>query len=774
MLRKSSIALLICWCYHTPLSAQVTLDGSLGKSGALPGPNYQIGADLGQQHGGNLFHSFRDFNLQSHESATFSGPNNVQNIISRVTGGNPSSIDGTLRSTIPNADLYFLNPYGIMFGPNAKLDVQGGFHASTADYLRLQDGGRFEARYPNNSLLTVAPVAAFGFLTDTPAPIKTQDSQLAVPKGKTFSLIGGGLEFQSETPLTYENGKIISSSKLFADSGRLNLASVASPGEVILTPVGFDLTSSTKGGHLTATNTHLNVSGEERSGRVWIRGGQFQMTNSVIENRTVTQPGGETDIQVDNLTLAGGAWIGNNTTGTGSGGPIHLQVTDELVLRGNDSKGYGSMISADSAKPQAGAAGDIFIQARNVKLAEGAQISSLTWGTGQGGTVQLQVAETLQATGTSPDGSNSTLISSTSENEELENAGNAGNVIIQARKINVADGARISSTTWGTGQSGTVHLQVAETLTVTGVDVEGYPSGVSASSQNEKLADAGAAGNLQIEARQVVLTNGGRLTSGTWGTGPGGSISLQVSGTLTVSGPQAVSGKQSHVIANSIGTMENAGQAGQIGIQANTINILKDGEISTQSENADGGNLTILSPNLLYLQQGQITTSVKGGIGNGGNITIGNPQFVVMNHGRIVAQADAGHGGNIHIVAQQFLNTPNSLISASSRVGLDGQVRIDSPDQTIGDSLLASPKEFTDVTGLLPRRCDQMSFEEFLNRSTFYVYPIAGEPLSPYDLKPSHAFRLVSTLPTVSLARVSQERRAIDGQRLAWLTGCHS
>jgi len=81
----------------------------------------------------------------------------VQNIISRVTGGNPSSIDGTLRSTIPNADWYFLNPYGIMFGPNAKLDVQGGFHASTADYLRLSDGGRFEVRTPQNSLLTVAP-----------------------------------------------------------------------------------------------------------------------------------------------------------------------------------------------------------------------------------------------------------------------------------------------------------------------------------------------------------------------------------------------------------------------------------------------------------------------------------------------------------------------------------------------------------------------------------------------------------------------------------------
>ena len=117
-------------------NAEVTLDGTLGRSGALPGPDYLIGADLGQQHGGNLFHSFQDFNLNRFESATFSGPNSINNVINRVTGGNSSNIDGLIRSTI-SANMYFLNPNGIMFGPNARLDVQGSFHASTAHYLRL-------------------------------------------------------------------------------------------------------------------------------------------------------------------------------------------------------------------------------------------------------------------------------------------------------------------------------------------------------------------------------------------------------------------------------------------------------------------------------------------------------------------------------------------------------------------------------------------------------------------------------------------------------------
>lgn len=204
MLRKLRLILLLLngLAPTILLPAQVTLDGTLGKSGPRAGPHYQIPADFGQQHSGNLFHSFRDFNLQNQESATFSGPPSVQNILSRVTDGKPSNIDGTLRSTIPNADVYLLNPYGILFGKHAKLDVPGGFHASTADYLRLQNGGQFNARVPNDSLLTVALVAAFGFLTDTPAAITTQDSQLSVPKSKTLSLIGGGLKFDGPLPIS--------------------------------------------------------------------------------------------------------------------------------------------------------------------------------------------------------------------------------------------------------------------------------------------------------------------------------------------------------------------------------------------------------------------------------------------------------------------------------------------------------------------------------------------------------------------------------------------
>src|SRR3954451_6690089 len=109
------------------------------------GSQVDIGADLGTRRGDNLFHSFEKFGIAPGQTATFTGPGAIRNVISRVTGGEISNIDGTLRSTVGQADLYFLNPAGVMFGPNATLDVPGSFHVSTAHELRFADGASFSA-----------------------------------------------------------------------------------------------------------------------------------------------------------------------------------------------------------------------------------------------------------------------------------------------------------------------------------------------------------------------------------------------------------------------------------------------------------------------------------------------------------------------------------------------------------------------------------------------------------------------------------------------------
>jgi filamentous hemagglutinin family protein len=225
-----------------PLNAQIVTDGSLtgGKPQTLTGPNFRIGADLGRKVGGNLFHSFQDFNVGAGESALFTAPagSGIRNVLARVTGPNASVVDGRISCDIPNANLLLTNPNGVVFGLGAELDVQGSFAVSSANVIHLADGGQFRTRLGNDRLLTSAPPSAFGFLAPSrgagPGPITIAGAlddtgqpvanapNLAVGKGKVLSVVGGQVQ--------------ISSSTLAAPSGRVNVVSVGSQGQVSLDP----------------------------------------------------------------------------------------------------------------------------------------------------------------------------------------------------------------------------------------------------------------------------------------------------------------------------------------------------------------------------------------------------------------------------------------------------------------------------------------------------------------------------------------------------------
>ena len=171
----------------------------------------------------------------------------------------------------------------------------------------------------------------------------------------------------------------------------------------------------------------------------------------------------------------------------------------------------------------------------------------------------------------------------------------------------------------------------------------------------------------------------------------------------------------------------------------------------------------------LYLNRGQVMTSVTSGQGSGGNIAVENPQFVVLNQAQIKAQADKGHGGNIRIVAKNFLKTPDSLLSASSKLGIDGEIIIESPEETLGDNLFSLSTTFIDVSRLLPQPCGKKSFETEVNRSKFVLYFLAGSALSPHDFQPSPGFigqTTNSAHPTASI----RQNTALP---LAFLTNCH-
>ena len=182
-LRAWSAAVVTVALSHFYAAAQIATDGSVGPAQGLSGPAFAIGSALGTLSGNNLFHSFSTFNLATGESATFTGPSTLANIVGRVTGGSSSSIDGTIATlTGGSTNLFLINPAGIVFGPNASLNVEGSFHVSTADYLAFADGAKFMSNLGNGSSFTTAEPAAFGFLNANPAAVAIYGDPYSYPR----------------------------------------------------------------------------------------------------------------------------------------------------------------------------------------------------------------------------------------------------------------------------------------------------------------------------------------------------------------------------------------------------------------------------------------------------------------------------------------------------------------------------------------------------------------------------------------------------------------
>jgi len=682
------------------VSAEIILDGTLGQQINLPGPDFQITSDLGQQYGGNLFYSFQDFNLNNLETATFSGSNSIHNIISRVTGGNPSNIDGLIRSTIPNADFYFLNPHGIMFGPSAKLDVQGSLHASTADYLKLGENGRFDAHNLSDSLLTVAPVHTFGFLTNTPASITLQDSSLSVVEGKTLSLIGGDLTMKGE--ILSISGQVPvfskdSTTKIAAPNGRINLVSIASKGDVHLTESGLDINAKT--GDLIIDHSKITTSGIG-GGDIFIRAGLLKLINGDIIGDTFgDQNSGIVDIRANNLILDGKenySYISSGSFSTGHGGKINL-FADQF------SSSNGAILFTGGV------------------------------GSGNAGSISIKVTDTFTFSGKFiPE-----IVTASVFSTAAIGTGQGGNITIEAQDLTIMDGGQIASGTFSSAKSGDVNIKVTDILTISGHDESGLMSGIYAATQPLIVIDptynTGDGGTINVEAGEINFSDGGQISTVSAGLGNSGFIKVKTN-KLTADG-KAFSdfwGRYfpSGISSSSLVDDEIGGNAGDIIINADIINLINEGEIGTSAANSGGGNIEITTTNLAYLQDGQITTSVKGGNENGGNITIYNPTFLVLNNGEIKAQADAGNGGNINIKTDQLIASPNSLISASSELGLDGKIKIESPDISMEGFLVVLSDDVVEASNLMKKPCS-------MRGSSFTVQKLIGSPQTPHDYQPS-------------------------------------
>jgi filamentous hemagglutinin family protein len=486
----------------------ITIDGRFSPAQTLVGPNYSISANLGKQVGSNLFHSFGQFSLSTPEKATFSGPATISNVIGRVTGGNPSSIDGGIQSTVTGANLYLINPSGIVFGPNATVNVSGSFHASTADYLKMADGAGFQATNPDGSTLSAAPPAAFGFLTASPAAINVNGSTLGPVPG-TLGLVGGPTS--------------ISGAALSAPAGTIHVTGVAGTGEVpidprntpALTVTNFGLVGISGGSKLDVSDPRGRGSG----GSIFLRAGALTIDAAEVNaDNYGAGAGGQLVLRGDGqITLSNSAAVHAASFGIGGGGSVIVTAQGSLAL---SDRGTGIIASATL-----GPGGSVSIDARSLTITGGAQIASSTNGPGRGGDVNITVASDIVL----PDRGPQITARSTGR-------GDAGSIAVSAARLLMNNGAAISTEAeTSTASGGNITLKVRDFLYLTSSEITTSVKG-----------ETGNGGNIVIIGSQLAILNHSSII-GQAINGHGGNL-LNITGVFIPSSDSIIGGSQLGIV----------------------------------------------------------------------------------------------------------------------------------------------------------------------------------------------------------------------------------
>ncbi|ALG68265.1 filamentous hemagglutinin N-terminal domain-containing protein [Beggiatoa leptomitoformis] len=618
----------------TVVHAEVILDGSLGRNDTLTGTNIEISADMGQQVGHNLFHSFDTFNLNKEESVHFTGNASIENVITRITGGERSSIDGTIYNNIPNANLFLLNDSGFIFGPNAVLNTTGDVVISTASELYLGENGVFYSSLQYDSILSSANPSAFGFLnTRQPAVIDLQNSLLDTADGKTLYLSAHAIN--------------LNATQLSAPSGTLILQSVAFNNQLI--PTADELIAA--GTIRLLNNSTLDV-GTEGGGSIYIRSEQFELTDSDIIANVSKQDGGVVSIETNTLTMTN-ANIDSRTLDTAQGGNVNIQVKQQATLSNSNI-----FTTSRSTNAQAGDAGNISLWADCLDMSN-STISTTTYGAGQGGDITLTIAKNFNLTSVAGLLSPTSSIQARSEQADGL-AGDAGRVIVNARNLTLTGrNTRIDNSTLGTGQGGNITLNVTDRLQL--------------DSDTSILADSrgtGNAGSININTNQLSLQNS--TISSKAEQANGGNIILNVRQTVTMN--------TSEISATVSG---GTGNGGNLAISNPHLFYLTDSKIIANAKAGNGGSILIITDLPLESLGSEITASSEAG--TNGRVQIDIPTVTITT--LPVTFLDA-----VDLIQQRCAARSDDQVSSFVLVGRGGLPNSPEDLQSYLPVLLQSPK----------------------------------------------------------------------------------
>lgn len=716
----SSFAFLV----SLPARAQIIPDSTLGTQVT---PNVVINGvmserlDGGSIRGANLFHSFSEFNIQAGKGAYFTNPDGVTNIFTRVTGGNPSNINGTL-GVLGNANLLFINPNGIIFGEAAKLDLNASFLGATASSIKFADGSEFSM--DNTPLLSVSVPVGLGFGSSTNsqpgtikiqgtghnltfnsifAPISNQGNSngLAVKPGNTIVLVGGNV--------TLDSGVIS------APMGRVEIGAVSNtPTQVRLasTPqgwmLGYEGVQSFQDISLNR-NSLLNVSGFN-SGTVNLQGRQiFLRDGSAIFNQNFgVKPSGNINIQAsESLELNGvspdkaniSSIISSQSLGTGKGADLNISTHRFIIKNGGvlQSSTYNSANSGNiainatdliemkdeilSSNPnatngiyastaQSGKGGSITLSTNKLSISGGSDIVASNRGSGTGGNVIVN-SKDIEVTGINPNNSQITNLSSNSLG-----TGNGGNILINTAKLKVTDGGLITSGAFASGHAGTININASESVKVINSIAEIPELFVSRINSSARISPP----SLQQFLRVPPVPSGD-------------------AGVVTINTPYLEVKEGNFVTVRNEGT----GNGGTLQINAEKIFLDNRAMLSANTASGEGGNIILQASDILLRGNSIITTEAKG-TGNGGYISINADTLTQLENSDITANAVRGNGGKIEISTQGLFSS-DSKITATSQLGISGVINITNPSVNQQNNLQQQSSNFITTDNVVATSC---------------------------------------------------------------------
>ncbi|RAM49799.1 MAG: hypothetical protein C6Y22_20710, partial [Hapalosiphonaceae cyanobacterium JJU2] len=717
-----SLLTVISLASITTATAQLIEDNSLGAESSVVNRNVVNGIDLitgGSTRGSNLFHSFQEFNIDAGRGAYFSNPANIANILTRVTGGNPSNILGRL-GVLGNANLFLINPKGIFFGPNASLDLRGGsFFGSTADSILFDNNFEFSATNPQAvPQLTINIPIGLRF-RDNPASINSNAS-LAVQTGESLALVGGDVSLNGGT--------------LVASGGRVEVGGLTQPGTVGFNPDGSltfpnsvtrgnvtlgngaSLSAIGQGGSIAVNARNLDISpggglfagipsdansdaqaGDivvNATGRVRLEGNSD--SQSVIINVPLSGQAGDIVINTGSLETTGRFLIGSLTDGQGNAGNVTITATDKVSLQG--LTGFNSGILTPVGESATGNAGNIVINTRALSISDSVFLFTSTLGQGNGGNIEINASESVSLSGDSSIGA------------FTSSSGNAGNIIINTRSLSVSNSFGIDTGTSGQGNAGNLIFNASDSVSVN-----------SASSLLASTSSSGNAGNIIIDAPNATVSFDGvgtsaRASVSSGANGQGGDIKINAR-TLSLT-----NGANLFTVTSGFAGENGPANAGDIEVNTSDfVNIDNSLLISRSFGEGNAGNISITAGSLSLTNGGQLLANTFNR-GNAGNITINAPNGTVSFDGTdnegfpsgaftTVNSGAVGQGGDINITARSLLlnngarlntNVNGASPTEPGGIGNAGNVKLNISDTTriVGESNIPNSNGFFSNSGI--------------------------------------------------------------------------